>query len=127
MKLIGVKAIAQYVGKHENTVMTWRYKREFPMYQVQGGWEAETEKIDRWKLTPSALEASMDVPDRVYKLEQRILDLEDKLAKFTLPPGFVTEVATVSADVYSKQPEVQAKAPAPMSTRKKGGDKDWLK
>lgn len=48
--LIGMKAITDYVMRHESTVLSMvRQYPTFPIKKIGGIWESDTESIDSWK------------------------------------------------------------------------------
>lgn len=48
-KLIGMKQICNYVNRSEVTVLDWIRTMDFPALKVVGIYEADTDKIDRWR------------------------------------------------------------------------------
>ncbi len=49
MKLKGMLAISKHLGFSESTVMSLKRDKDFPMENVDGVWEADTEDIKAWR------------------------------------------------------------------------------
>lgn len=49
-KLIGVKAIGNYISRSESTVMKLIQEKKFPAGKVGEIWEANKSDVDRWRL-----------------------------------------------------------------------------
>ena len=47
--LVGMKAIRQYVGRSEATVLKWIKNDGFPAKKVDGVWESDTVLIEKWR------------------------------------------------------------------------------
>ncbi|MGA1846897.1 hypothetical protein [Deferribacter abyssi] len=47
--LVGMKAIRQYVGRSEATVLKWIKEDGFPAKKVDGVWESDTVLIEKWR------------------------------------------------------------------------------
>ena len=77
-RLKGMKAIADHMGRHPDTIDNWRRTREFPVVQVGGTWEADVEDIERWRRMPIGANASMSMEQRIISLERRMLEIEDR-------------------------------------------------
>jgi hypothetical protein len=48
-KKVGVRAIAQYLGRSEGSVMNYWRDQNLPIYKVGGIWEATEKDLDDWK------------------------------------------------------------------------------
>ncbi|MBU4261004.1 MAG: hypothetical protein KKC76_03880 [Proteobacteria bacterium] len=48
--LVGMKAICQYMGRRESTMLTMIRDMDFPARKIIGIWESDPVLIDAWRL-----------------------------------------------------------------------------
>ena len=58
--LSGMKAICQYMNRSEPTILKLIREEGFPAKKICGGWESDTDLIDRWRRKKIAKEMNLD-------------------------------------------------------------------
>jgi len=56
MKLSGMKAICEYIGRSAPTVLKLVREEGFPARKIRGEWSSDSDLIDRWRVRKIASE-----------------------------------------------------------------------
>jgi len=77
-----MKAIEDYAGVTDVTILAWVRSLGFPATKVAGGWESTSEDIEQWRMRQRIINSpgGVAIQEQFDRLERRIAKLESALA-----------------------------------------------